>query len=83
MADIPPCPAWKRGDCPKSDPFLVDDNDAGGDYSTFICRTCRRAFAISTPHGKSKAAFHNDIRRKQSLCPTARDRIYFDLGRTR
>lgn len=80
--ELPICPKHLRGHCAKSDVVCLSESDAGGDYYTFGCRTCRCGFAVSNPRGKAHAQFESELKRKQSLRPTAQDRVTFDLGRT-
>jgi hypothetical protein len=79
--EIPKCPAFVKGDCPRSDPICVSESDAGNTAYTFFCRTCKLPFVITNPRGKAQAALHREISQKKSLRPTERDRIHFDLGR--
>jgi hypothetical protein len=55
MASLPPCPKFLRGHCPKSDVILLSEDDAGGMYYSFGCKTCRTGFALSKPTGKAAA----------------------------
>ena len=79
--DLPICPKNLRGHCAKSDVVCLSEADGGGGYYTFGCRTCRTGFALSNPRGKAAGALDREIKRKQSLRPTAKDRVTFDIGR--
>ena len=81
---IPPCPKFAKGHgCPRSDPFVITENEANGDYYGFRCRTCGTVYAVSTPRGKAHARFQSELNQKTSLRPTERERVYFDIGRNR
>jgi hypothetical protein len=73
---IPPCPKWQRGGCPRSDPIVVAEDDAAGDYHTFYCRTCHTGYAVSSPKGRAKAALENELRRHAQSRPYKRKRVY-------
>ena len=65
--ELPICPRHAKGHgCPKSDPVCISEADAGGDFYSFVCRTCKLAFAVSNPRGAAHARFERELHRQQA-----------------
>lgn len=83
MPDIPPCPYFTRKmGCPRSDPIVVDENDAKRDAYSFYCRTCKHGYVFTKPICKDRAAYDNKInnlRAKQEAERARERRRFFDL----
>ena len=68
MADLPLCHKFKNGLCPRSDVYLVSDQDANGSVWSLRCRTCGCCMVMTKPTGKAAGRYRAQqerLRRQQ------------------
>ena len=60
MAQLPTCPNFREGKCPKSDLILLGESDK---FYSFYCHSCFLEWAVSKPRTKQAAAYERDLQR--------------------